>query len=228
MDYQRIYNSLVDRARMRPLEGYVEKHHVIPRCMGGPDDLDNIVALTAEEHYLCHQLLVKIHPGHIGLAHAALLMARKKKIGNKRYGWLRRNWSSHMKGPNNPQKLNPRSGDRHHYAGVTRLPHQTEISKKRASERMTMANPCRGVKPWNNTNASDYTRSVWCNAEMLFDLWNSNSNPSYCGLYTLYIGKPLSGENGKIAPYMSICKYFRQGWVPALDPEWIEFKGSNK
>ena len=35
MNYQRIHDAIIDRARNRTLQGYREKHHVIPRCMGG-------------------------------------------------------------------------------------------------------------------------------------------------------------------------------------------------
>ena len=44
MNYARIYNQLIERAkaRTRP-EGYVERHHVTPRCMGGSDESGNLV-----------------------------------------------------------------------------------------------------------------------------------------------------------------------------------------
>ena len=39
---------------------YFETHHKVPRCMGGTDDTNNIVNLTAREHYIAHLLLVQI------------------------------------------------------------------------------------------------------------------------------------------------------------------------
>ena len=83
---------LVARARNRALGGYVEKHHVLPKCLGGDDSPENIVALTAEEHYVAHQLLVKMHPSVSGLVWAAMRQARHAR-NNKLYGWLRRKWS---------------------------------------------------------------------------------------------------------------------------------------
>src|SRR3990172_4276247 len=83
------YERLIGRARNRVLIGYRERHHVIPRCMGGTNALCNIVELTGEEHYLSHQLLVKMYPEVRGLANAAIRMA-KQCTGNKPYGWLRR------------------------------------------------------------------------------------------------------------------------------------------
>jgi hypothetical protein len=75
MNYQGIYDQLVLKAQLRPdPEGYAEKHHIIPRCLGGGEG-DNIVALTAREHFMAHLLLCKMFPDHGGLAVAAFLMA---------------------------------------------------------------------------------------------------------------------------------------------------------
>ena len=100
MNYQAIYDKLIERARGRVLHGYSERHHVIPKCLDGTDRAANIVRLTAEEHYLAHQLLVKLNPGHLGLLGAASMMASKSRFlqrGNKVYGWLRRRRAEAMK-----------------------------------------------------------------------------------------------------------------------------------
>ena len=61
MDYQKIYNSMIDfRAKNIP-EGYSEKHHIVPKCQGGNDKKSNLVRLTAKEHFVAHHLLVKIY-----------------------------------------------------------------------------------------------------------------------------------------------------------------------
>ena len=86
------YIKLVVRAKDRVVKGYTEKHHVIPKCMGGEDRKQNYVRLTAEEHYLAHQLLVKIFPEVRKLAYAAKMMTIHNKEGrstNKMYGWIR-------------------------------------------------------------------------------------------------------------------------------------------
>ena len=54
MNYLNIYNSIIDRAKTRNLPGYTEKHHVVPKSIGGSDDKSNIVELTAKEHFVCH------------------------------------------------------------------------------------------------------------------------------------------------------------------------------
>lgn len=116
MNYLRIYNHLITTAifkkRIKLKKNHVdyiyyEKHHIIPECFfinrkrkgpigwleGDPDERENLVLLTPEEHYLAHLLLVKIYPNNYGLIHAAILMSTdksKRRINNKKYGWLRR------------------------------------------------------------------------------------------------------------------------------------------
>jgi N-acetyl-gamma-glutamylphosphate reductase len=88
LNYKKHYEALIERAKSRLVIGLVERHHILPRCMGGGDDAENIAILTPEEHYVAHQLLVKIHPDVRGLVHAAMKMS-KQCTGNKAYGWLR-------------------------------------------------------------------------------------------------------------------------------------------
>lgn len=61
--YTQLYYSIITRGQNRQLSGYTEKHHIIPRSMGGSNSSDNLVALTAKEHFLCHLLLTRITTG---------------------------------------------------------------------------------------------------------------------------------------------------------------------
>ena len=92
MNYQKHYDLLIERARARVLSGYVEVHHIVPRCIGGLDCKNNLVQLTAEEHYVAHQLLHKIHPHVKGLLFAIISMSGNRwgDRNNKSYGWVRR------------------------------------------------------------------------------------------------------------------------------------------
>lgn len=109
MNYQKIYDDLIERARNRITEGYVERHHIIPRCMGGDDSKTNIVKLYPEEHYLVHLILCKLNEGNSKLLYAAMNMTSGSMINNgkrnnKAYGWLRRRFSESMSGDNSPSR----------------------------------------------------------------------------------------------------------------------------
>ena len=84
--YTRWYNQIVDRARLRITEDYTERHHVKPRSLGGTDDADNLVHLTAREHFICHWLLTKMSTGedHYKMLNALRIM-RAEKHGQQRY-----------------------------------------------------------------------------------------------------------------------------------------------
>ena len=81
MNYERIYTQLIDRARTRTLLGYKERHHIIPRCIGGNNDALNLVDLTAREHFIAHKLLCEIYPNIKGiqLAFWAMVVYKSKK-----------------------------------------------------------------------------------------------------------------------------------------------------
>jgi len=81
MNYQKIYYQIIDRAKNRELTSYKELHHIIPKCMGGTDEKENLVYLTAREHYLCHQLLCEIYPKEKKLFFA--FWAMSNQLNNK-------------------------------------------------------------------------------------------------------------------------------------------------
>ena len=84
--YKNWYDSIIATATHRILITYTEKHHIIPRSLGGDDSSANLVNLTAREHFICHWLLTKIHIGEAKhkMLHA-LRMLRAEKIGQARY-----------------------------------------------------------------------------------------------------------------------------------------------
>lgn len=47
---------------------YHERHHIIPKSIGGSDNGENLVLMTARQHYIAHMLLVKIAESHNDLA----------------------------------------------------------------------------------------------------------------------------------------------------------------
>lgn len=67
MDYIEIYNKIIEKVKSenRKLKCgvYYEKHHIKPRSLFKDlsKDTNNIILLTAKEHFICHILLEKIY-----------------------------------------------------------------------------------------------------------------------------------------------------------------------
>lgn len=80
--YTLIYYRIIDRARFRKIKGYIEKHHIIPKSLGGSNNKSNIVSLTAKEHFICHMLLTKMVEQQYRqkMIHAWWAMSTLKKI----------------------------------------------------------------------------------------------------------------------------------------------------
>lgn len=78
MNYQSLYDNLISfRLQNPPSKGvYTERHHIIPKSMGGSDDPANLVVLTGREHWVAHLLLWKIDKNP-SMAHACHMMAMK-------------------------------------------------------------------------------------------------------------------------------------------------------
>lgn len=111
MDYKNIYKQLCDRGKIDRDLKYSELHHIIPICMNGTDNFDNLTRLTAREHYLAHWLLYKIYPLNWKISNAFFWMATENKKNNRRitskqYERAKRamslNCSSRMKDVGNP------------------------------------------------------------------------------------------------------------------------------
>lgn len=61
--YSKLYYKITSNAKQRITEGYTELHHITPQSMGGSNDKENLVDLTAREHFICHWLLIKMTEG---------------------------------------------------------------------------------------------------------------------------------------------------------------------
>ena len=90
MNYQKIYNQLIQKRQQILVEGYSERHHIIPKCLGGSNKSNNLVRLTAREHFIAHQLLAKIYSNNKKILYAAYMMSNRKKFHSKKYEWIKK------------------------------------------------------------------------------------------------------------------------------------------
>lgn len=103
MNYKQVYESLINTRRNRQLDinEYYEVHHIIPRSMGGSNEKENLIHLTAREHYIAHRLLYKIY-NNSKMAAAWFFMCNgdikgRKTYSSRHYERAREAHSKHMK-----------------------------------------------------------------------------------------------------------------------------------
>lgn len=81
MNYHMIYEQLVKKAQVRvDDELRTEKHHIIPRSMGGSDKLYNLVEFSIREHCIAHLILVKRFPSNKSMIYAAKMTFNMAKV----------------------------------------------------------------------------------------------------------------------------------------------------
>ena len=116
MNYRKIYDDLVKKAGGREyISGVHEKHHIIPKSLGGTNDSSNIVCLTYKEHFIAHWLLTKFTHGDDKrkMKHALTRMVSKSKfhkgkvVSSWQYALARKARSEAMAGNNYAVGSNP-------------------------------------------------------------------------------------------------------------------------
>lgn len=98
--YTRWYYNIIANAKNKEQSGYTERHHIIPRGLGGLDNSSNIIVLKAREHYICHLLLTKMVVGEdkTKMVYAFWILSnRLKQKRSKVYENLRQEFSELMK-----------------------------------------------------------------------------------------------------------------------------------
>lgn len=85
--FKKVYENLVQtrlvRGTVKKKGDGLNKHHIIPRGMGGEDIENNYVLLTFREHIIAHRLLARIYPNNNELQYAYLRMIQSSHSNRK-------------------------------------------------------------------------------------------------------------------------------------------------
>ena len=151
MNYKEfIDNILTTRGRFACGDEYKERHHIVPRCIGGTDDKDNLIDLYAKEHFEAHRLLALENPDIKGLTYAWWAMAHLKdknqdrvKISAEEYEEVKKNYSKML------SKQNTGSGNP--MFGVHRFGKYNPMYGKHLSDeaKEKLSNSKKGKPSWN-------------------------------------------------------------------------------
>lgn len=144
MNYLKHYNKLIEtrkRLNRNKHQGvYYENHHIVPKCMGGGNSKDNLVLLTAKEHFLAHLLLAKGYKNK-KLYYSVFMMGNtykeKRNLTSKQVERAKQFQSLAMSGENNPMFGKKHSSDTKRKMSKKRL--GKKISKE-AKQKLSKAN----------------------------------------------------------------------------------------
>ena len=91
------YNNFISALKGQVVEGYSEKHHIVPRSHGGSNKKDNLIALTPRQHFIAHRMLWKAYGGSMARAYFMMSATGKYgKIGSKTYSMAREEYSKQV------------------------------------------------------------------------------------------------------------------------------------
>ena len=94
--YSKCYYKIIEYRKNNTFDGYVERHHIIPKSLGGSNKKENIIALTAREHFVCHRLLVKMTIGRdkMKMSYAIRCLVNRENKHQQRYKISSRTYAS--------------------------------------------------------------------------------------------------------------------------------------
>ena len=102
MNYEQAYFNLIDKhgSETKPDDGeYYERHHIVPKTMGGDDSPNNLTYLTARCHLLAHWLLMNAYDtAGLRMAYATMCTRDGIRLTPKMYAIAR----VAMSGANSP------------------------------------------------------------------------------------------------------------------------------
>ena len=124
MNYGKVYFSIIENAKAHSRVKlsrnnlnfiYYEKHHIIPVCMGGKNNSDNLVLLTAKEHFICHVLLTKMYPANDSLilaCQAMTMIGGRERFSGRVYKSVKERQSSIASKRQQGRKLSQETKDK--------------------------------------------------------------------------------------------------------------------
>lgn len=201
MNYQRLHDSIISAAQARGKpSAYSERHHILPKSMGGTDCAANLVWLTAREHYLVHWLLFKIYRNR-QMAFAWYRMTHARRAVSR--------YSSHSFAYAKKARAAAMS---ELFRGGKATP-QTKANQSAAKKGRTYSDMGRDASPLKGRPLTDaHKRAVFASSvgRKFTDAARSNIRAAKIGEKNPQFGKTISeSAKKKIAAAISACSHLR-------------------
>lgn len=162
--YTKWYYSIIANAKNRTITGYTEKHHIIPKSLNGTNNPDNLVKLTAREHFVCHMLLVKMTESKektkMSYALWRLCNVGKYNINSNTYEKLRENHSKFVSDQKTGVKRNPFSKDARKRMSEAQKGKKMNFSPEGVLARKMGMLKLKGRPTWNKGKKNPYSEET--------------------------------------------------------------------
>jgi len=108
--YTKWYLNIINIAKIQNRKydsNFHEKHHIIPKSLGGNNKKENIAILTFKEHYICHILLTKMCEGRsvVKMNWALHRLSNSKKHNSLNYSLSRKLHISFLKNNHHSRRI---------------------------------------------------------------------------------------------------------------------------
>lgn len=211
MEYKDYINNILSTRGRFNCDGYKERHHIVPKCMGGTNNNDNLIDLYAEEHYIAHKLLALENQDNNKIVYAWWRMNQRRSINNgvievspEDYAQARklhseamsrrtitnetrRKFSEKLKGKNNP--MYGRYGSKNPCYGRKHTQAEKEKMRKNHVDMSGENNPMYGLRG----DKSPHAKGVYC-IELDKAFGSITSAAQYVGVHHSCIGACLRGK----------------------------------
>jgi len=197
MNYNKIYNDMIENAktkiRSKKDGNYYELHHIIPVCMNGSDDKDNLVLLTAREHFMAHKLLHQIYPKNSKLYFAFVSMCKfltdnRYKPCSRDFYYLKESYGRYISeintGRQHSEETKQKMRDNNPNRGGLREEHKQAISDALTGRKLSeehIESCSKGLRKYYETHPGTQTGRTKTQEEIekqkvaLTEYWNSRT-----------------------------------------------------
>lgn len=233
MNYARIYMSIVLRAQceraermlLKKMGNYFERHHIVPRALGGTDSWSNKALLTGREHFICHWLLVKIYRQGTE-AHNKMMYAlwRMQSVGKDHAGryvnaHVYEYYRTEMKNVISQMTSKCQAGKSNSQYGTiwyTNAYNGMECKSKNPLEYPWV----KGRKLFTGENTPIYTKQQLRNMQVAKELWDLFHSGNFASFseFARTINKPLK-RTGILALFKKYVPISRQLWISTTKPK---------
>jgi hypothetical protein len=180
MNYQRIYDQFIADRRAKESEliasgVYVERHHVLPKSLGGGNEPENLIALTAGDHFFAHELLARVHGGHMWLPLIRMCNPRRYRLSGHQiprhaYEYAKKKHAAHT----SVQRLNN--------------PEQVRLNFKKAHAKSET------IYEWENMKTGETFSCTWHEAHEKTGVPLNKLRGIACSIYSSYKGVKLASR----------------------------------